>query len=395
MNWGFLALTACTLGCIIGRPGWLGTVAAGAAVLTCIAAGRKQLPRGFCLHDPVFLGLTAFGSVVAMQAILGRTTPSTLGPIANALAFWALGKGTALTWRKDLRSLWMGWGGIVAICYGIQCFLAAISIHPEFFPGFRPMARTALFLATATLILMAAAMSSHRLVPWIASLATAIMTIVTSRRATLVAMAAATWPMLRSRRHTAMVLGLIAILAAGVVLSGQAMRFTGSFQITSPSTYERLAVWHAATQLIQNYPLLGCGFKTFKTQAAPHVAAFRAAHPATHNPESLDDAHNLILHLAAETGILGLTAIMLALLAPGCILWKNRHAPLVPLALAYSTLFFLHLQLHMHLFSSNVAAWIFSILGHTMALAHTSAYDPTPPPSPLPGRFTSALPPRQ
>lgn len=367
-----MALTAALALTCLFKTAWVGSVAVAAALTTLWAAATRQLPTGFFRRDPVFLGLGAFAAVVLAQAALGRTTLSTLGAVGNAAAFWALGKMVALQFPTRILHGWKVFALLVLTVVLLGWFGVRAGIFPDLTLGFTNITRTALFTATATLVMLGHALARHHLPAWGPTLIMAALVAATARRATIVALILATAPWLRQPRH---ILGagiLAAALSTVVLLSGQTDRFVQGVQLTSPSTYERMAAWSAAVRLFQDFPLLGCGFKTFKIISAPYVEDFRTRHPASHTPERLDDAHNIVLHLAAETGGLGLCAMLVVLMAPVVLLWRHRSDPVAATLSSLGILFFLHLQLHLQLFSSNVAALIFTTLGHAMGYLHAS-----------------------
>lgn len=373
-----VVLTAATALAALCKPGWLGTLAAAAALPVVWARVRRELPPGFFRGDPVFLGLLALAGVVLAQSLLGRTQLGTLGAVGQAAAFWAQAKLVAGHFPHRLLRGWQvfAWSVLVIIAGGWAGVQAGWV--PDMALGLGHVVRTALFAAAALLATLAPALGAGVLPAWGPTLLLALLVAATGRRATLVATVLAALVWVRRPVHAAAVGVLAAAVATAVLLTGQASRFAEGFSLRSPSTYERVAVWHAALALTAEHPMLGCGFKTFKAQAAPHVAAFRAAHPADHTPERLDDAHNLVLHLAAETGGLGLTAVLAALILPMLRLWPRRADPTAALLLSLGLLLVLHLQLHMHLFSSNVAALTFTVLGQATGYAAALAKDRAP-----------------
>ncbi len=371
----FLAVAAALTAAL--KPGWIDTVAVASLLPLAWARARRELPRGF-FRDPVFLGLTAFAGVVLLQALLGRSAPATLGAVGRAAAFWGLGKFLALSYPHRLLRGWQVFAlGILVLGGGSWLLLQIGLLAP---PGlnFDSIPRAALFFGIAFLAALAPCLAANHLPPWGPTLLLALLLVSTGRRATLVAVTVAALIWVRRPLHAVAVGSIAVAMATAVLLSGQAGRFMEGFSLHSPSTYERVAVWSAASHLFVEHPLLGCGFKTFKTKASPHVEAFRAAHPAAHTPERLDDAHNLVLHLAAETGILGLGAILAAFIAPLAAIWRHRADPTAALLGSLGILLLLHLQLHMHLFSGNVAAITFTILGQTTGLLAARTNEATP-----------------
>jgi hypothetical protein len=81
---------------------------------------------------------------------------------------------------------------------------------------------------------------------------------------------------------------------------------------------ERLAHWEAALGMVRDYPLLGVGIGNY----VPVYPAY--ALPGWDDP--LGHAHNYYLHVAAETGVLGLAAYVLYLLAAFRHNWRALGA---------------------------------------------------------------------
>ncbi|GAC1392581.1 MAG: hypothetical protein NVSMB38_16590 [Ktedonobacteraceae bacterium] len=127
------------------------------------------------------------------------------------------------------------------------------------------------------------------------------------------------FPQLRKLAAVGVVGGLtlVAALIAGVV----PQRFTLpilsklgliaiSFKSPSPqdfSTAERLAHWIAGIRMFMDHPLTGVGIGNYGDAYPPyHVTIFI---------NSLDHAHNYYINISAETGIIGLIAFVLLLIA--------------------------------------------------------------------------------
>ena len=76
----------------------------------------------------------------------------------------------------------------------------------------------------------------------------------------------------------------------------------------------RQSVWRLAPQVIAERPVLGVGLSNFGGASARHgvVTSFK---PDRSDPEPFPHAHNLLLNVAAETGIVGLSAFLAFVLA--------------------------------------------------------------------------------
>lgn len=85
-------------------------------------------------------------------------------------------------------------------------------------------------------------------------------------------------------------------------------RFTSIFQVADTSSTLRLALWHSTLAMIRDYPLFGIGWGVY-WQVYPRYDYFIANEDII-----IYHAHNMYLHIAAETGLVGL-AVFLAVLA--------------------------------------------------------------------------------
>lgn len=84
--------------------------------------------------------------------------------------------------------------------------------------------------------------------------------------------------------------------------------FTGAASIA-----DRIGLWRAALAIALDNPLLGAGWGAFAVNYFGY-ATTHAAPPGLYN-----NAHNVVLHLFAETGIVGVALLLLPLL-----IWANR-----------------------------------------------------------------------
>ncbi|NLY40227.1 MAG: O-antigen ligase family protein [Desulfovibrionales bacterium] len=251
---------------------------------------------------------------------------------------------------------------------------------------FRNQTRTALFACLAALIALTHTTLPRRLAALaLASCAVLLpIMVLAGKRMTLAAFLASSafyaLVRYRFRARTVAVLGLVVLSLGGLIAvldTGHRFDLTPAHLLPSQGVQERAAVWYAAGKLFQSAPLTGTGFRTFQDAAAPHVAAYRAAHPGTHDYENLGDAHNIILHLLAESGLVGLALFSAMLIIPLARAWKLRHTHPAALCLAAClVLVLLNFQLHMHLTAYNVSTLLFFFLGLAQGL--TSPEDATP-----------------
>lgn len=115
----------------------------------------------------------------------------------------------------------------------------------------------------------------------------------------------------------------------------------------------RLPIWESAASMVAAHPINGVGVRGFRVAYADHAAAddrwigFDGEHGAAH-------AHNILLELLSETGIIGLFGWLLAI-AAGCRAWhwaspKRRALALAPAVALLAILF--PLNTHYAVYSS-------------------------------------------
>ncbi|MFC1978759.1 O-antigen ligase family protein [Chloroflexota bacterium] len=89
------------------------------------------------------------------------------------------------------------------------------------------------------------------------------------------------------------------------------------FQLTSESNLHRIQIWETSIQILNNYPLLGCGLGTFPIVLASYAnLSFEVSSP-----------HNQYIMLYADTGILGILAGVIAFTVIIITLHKLWQAP--------------------------------------------------------------------
>lgn len=235
---------------------------------------------------------------------------------------------------------------------------------------FRNSSRTAIFVATGALVCLTYAISNKS--KWtsflaICSCVTLISALVgTGSRMTLTAFLLCSSGFLFLQKKLRVLFFVFAIILFLVPFFGKEQRFNlnPSHLITSQSATERFTVWYASWEVFKEHPLVGSGFRTFKEAANPHVMDFRDEHPQIMSLENLDDAHNLILHLLAESGLFGTLIFFLIFFFTLKNAWKmhTKNIAILPLSLCLA-LIFLHAQLHVNIFASNVSGLLFLITG--------------------------------
>lgn len=72
----------------------------------------------------------------------------------------------------------------------------------------------------------------------------------------------------------------------------------------NPSNIERLYLWKVARDMIQEHPVSGIGYKQWHKKVSEYSSKY--SEEWTFSPASLYHAHNVYLHVTAETGLVGL-----------------------------------------------------------------------------------------
>jgi O-antigen ligase len=235
---------------------------------------------------------------------------------------------------------------------------------------FRNSSRTAIFVATGALVCLSYAISSdnrQKIFVAACSCATLISALVgTGSRMTLTAFLICSGIFLFLQKKLRLLFFIILAILCLVLFFGKEQRFNlnPSHLISIQSATERFTVWYAAWETFKEHPLTGTGFRTFKDVAAPHVAKYRNSHPQQHEYATLSDAHNIILHLLSEGGLIGTLIFSLIFFFASHNAWKirSKNSAILPLILCV-LLFFLHAQLHVNIFTSNVSGLLFLITG--------------------------------
>ncbi|PKN42480.1 MAG: hypothetical protein CVU60_05685 [Deltaproteobacteria bacterium HGW-Deltaproteobacteria-18] len=235
---------------------------------------------------------------------------------------------------------------------------------------FRNSSRTAIFVATGALVCLSYAISSDkRQKKFVAacSCATLISALVgTGSRMTLTAFLICSGIFLFLQKKLRLLFFIIFVILCLVPFFGKEQRFNlnPSHLISIQSATERFTVWYAAWEIFKENSIFGSGFRTFKEVSNPHVMTFRNEHPQVMSSENLDDAHNLTLHLLAESGLVGTLIFFLIFFYALQAAWKShkKNFAILPLSLCLA-LIFLHAQLHVNIFASNVSGLLFLITG--------------------------------
>ncbi len=347
---------------------------------------RALHPRIFL--DPACLAVAGFCAVALAASVHGPSTPQEALSILGWLPTLILGIVFARTYPERLQAALLLGAGFLAVYMAVILGLALSGISAlgtmTFSPTdltltFRNLTRTSLYLALGALFCLHALLTITaprlRLLALTALPVLLCALVLSGKRMTLAAfMATAALLLLWRKKFLAMGLGLA--LITGLILgSGLASRFDPrpAQIMSSQGVFERMAVWHAAWELFHEHPLLGTGFKTFKQQAEPLILKWRKNthhRPGSdHFPERLEDAHHIVMHVLAESGLMGLACMAVLFGAPLATAWRTRQTRPEAAGLAAAVLLvLLHLQLHMHLYATNVHGLVFLLLGFAQGL---------------------------
>jgi O-antigen ligase len=91
----------------------------------------------------------------------------------------------------------------------------------------------------------------------------------------------------------------------------------------------RISYQNLALQVIKDFPLFGAGFHQLSIRGLDYL-------PKGKEFPTSSATHNIYLYLAAETGVLSLSAFLLFIFS---LLWAARHPPITPLAASLTAIF--------------------------------------------------------
>lgn len=334
-------------------------------------------------QDSTLYAIVLFCFILFSLNLFGIGSAGDTLKFSSAILIFTIGKLFASLNRENmLRPLLIG-SATLAVYISIGFILPFIGITDigtatlhkfDLQLTFRNVSRTGLFMAVALQIVATTLVLSTNRRFWMTAVPVAFLLlnalILAGRRMTLAAVLAATSLLLMFRKKF-LPLGIgIAVILLLILGLGQAQRFSVQPNdiLGSASLVERQAVWYAAWHLFKENPVLGCGFRTFKEESKPYVEEYREMDPNLVHGD-LEDAHNIFLHVMAENGVVGL-AFFLFLFYKGIfsgirLIDKNIAAFSISMAFI---IFFLHFQLHMHLYSTNIHGLFFLFLGFSQGM---------------------------
>ena len=298
-----------------------GHAAVGLPLFLIGAVGRVlSLRPPLWRRTPLDLPLVAFGAALvlstAASAYRSIAVPSTLlTVISSAVLFgsfaWLIGRDTGT--RALLLRVW-ALGAPPAAVIGV---IAGWIVHDRAFFPRMPMGTnafgTTLFLANLMALGLTYRAEARSRPLWFACfLVSLVGLIATESRSALAGWVAGavylTWRELRAHPRQ-----LAAVLVSGIavlVLAATAVPSVAS-RVGHASTdlvVDRMQIWRIAVGIVESHPLLGTGPGTFQTM-------FNQRKPA--RLQQKWSAHNLWLHYAVETGLLGLLSVLWIVYAAG------------------------------------------------------------------------------
>jgi O-antigen ligase len=298
-----------------------GHAAIGLPLLLLGAVGRVATRRPpLWQRTPLDAPLLAFGAVLVLSTVMSAyrsiaVTATVMTVVSGAVFFgsfaWLAGRDPGI--RGTLLRVWALGGPPAAV---IGMIAGRLAHDRAFFPGM-PMGTnafgTTLFLSSlAALGLGYRAEGRERRLWFACVVVTLVGLLATESRSALAGWAVGavylTWRELRAypRRLAAAVASGIAVLAIAASAAPSVASRVGHAR--TDLVTDRVQIWRTATAIVRSYPLFGTGPGTFQI-------LFDQRKPAGF--ERKWSAHNLWLHYAVETGLLGLLSILWVVFAAG------------------------------------------------------------------------------
>jgi putative inorganic carbon (hco3(-)) transporter len=378
-------------GCVLVAAGLLGhafflsvSIAGMQIALAVAALGILLAPPGR-LRTPLALPIIAFVVVAVMSDLI---SPFGAPPLAFA-TLWRSAIGYFVV-ALGLRSLPEGWPERLLLAAAAGLALAAIvgllqyrtGIDPVHALGLRPdpamvqapgvagrfgamgffTSRLTFGHNAAILVVLLAGALATRALPWPAAISAALglaaVAVTFDRAAYLGLCAAGLVIALRAGRRFALLALVLAALAA--LHPGVRGRFATSFSTVRNS--DRVFIWSRAVEIIADHPLRGIGFGNYQRVAGQYYDRVDPAFPMR------TWAHNLELSTLAETGPLGLLAMLWIWIAAGLALLRSGDR-LATGALAALAAFLTITQMHDLFYDTKVMYALWFALGTALSRA--------------------------
>ena len=287
---------------------------------------------------------TATNQYIAVYGEVGRYLGLTTHLV---LALAAIGLAVGLDYPR--RASWLGWAlagsSLVAFAYAVLQATGNDPIkwtdrnsqlrpfgtlgNPDFYGQYLSAAIVA---CAAVAVFLGPGRGRIRIAAAALGVASALMLVVTTTRGGVIGVVAgvvvlgAIWIRRAGATRTTLArfgLGGLAFAAAlGVVVFTTQLGDRLVAATNLENVQDRVLIYTAATQIFLDHPILGVGFENF----AVAYPAYAAAEGVNHN-RTQTSAHNWILHLAATTGIAGLAATAILLVALAVHVWQRARDP--------------------------------------------------------------------
>jgi len=252
---------------------------------------------------PRFLvaGITGFGTLLALSALvqnLALTNQTGEGHTILIYGFWPdpyANKPFGPYINKNNYAGWM----LMAFPLAFGLFAASLdrlwrSVGPD---------RTARFLA------LSSKDGARALLAGLASLVMAVSIVVSMSRSAMIALAltilGVAWfaPVDKPKRGVRLAIAAVVMVIVAAWAGAETIR--SRFEDRSDASMRgRLIAWRNAAHVVANYPVMGTGFNTFRTAMLVYQEG---------DPDNLwEEAHNDYLQIAAEGGLVGASAALLA-----------------------------------------------------------------------------------
>ncbi|HZR07964.1 MAG TPA: O-antigen ligase family protein [Myxococcales bacterium] len=370
---------------LLGHAFFLSVSIAGMQIALAVAAlGILLAPPGR-LRTPLALPVIAFVVVAVISDLISPFGPP---PLAFA-TLWRSALGYFVV-ALGLRSLPEGWPERLLLAAAAGLALAAVvgllqyrtGLDPVHALGLRPEAamvqapgvagrfgamgfftsRLTFGHNAAILVALLAGALATRALPWPAAISAALglaaVAVTFDRAAYLGLCAAALVIALRAGRRFALLALVLAALAA--LHPGVRERFATSFSAVKNS--DRVFIWSRGVEIVADHPLRGIGFGNYQRVAGQYYDRVDPGFPMR------TWAHNLELSTLAETGPLGLLAMLWIWIAAALALLRSGD-PLATGALAALAAFLTITQTHDLFYDTKVMYALWFALGTALSRA--------------------------
>jgi putative inorganic carbon (HCO3(-)) transporter len=349
----------------------------GVAVLLVVTVAELVEGEPLWIRSPIDAGLLALLGVAAASALASpwRDTALTAAAATAAIALPVTRAAVLAVRRRPRFALTLLWawaaGAVLAAAWALGSLGAAVDARAAL-PDLTPNA-LGTTLAVGLVVLTGLSLDARgprRLVLFLGLPVVALGLVLTWSRGGWLAAAAGLLLLLSLRRNRTPWWGLLgaaaAVAAAVPILATRWAWHLDRLRQLLPAAgpFSRVAVWKVALRVIAEHPVLGTGLATFGLVYERYGAS-------AGGPAFAPSAHNLLLHTAAELGVLGVAALT-ALVAGGTLAllrWSRGSPPAGPARTAAATAvastgaFLMHQMVDVTAISFAVSVALFLLLG--------------------------------